>query len=115
MQKISIKGHLEAIVLKLLHEQGQMYGYEITQKVKAITNGTIEITEGALYPLLHRLESEGIISVHLTEEDNRLRKNYRLTEQGHQKRHSAVTELRHFIDALHLLAQPLKTKPSEIK
>jgi DNA-binding PadR family transcriptional regulator len=49
------KGSLTTIVLKLLSETTKMYGYEITQKVKAIT-------EGALYPLLHKLEAENIIN-----------------------------------------------------
>ena len=38
-----------------------MYGYEITQKVKELTKNKIQITEGALYPLLHKLEAEGIV------------------------------------------------------
>ena len=51
-----IKGTLKTIILKLLKEQGKMYGYEITNKVKDLTQGKIQITEGALYPTLHALE-----------------------------------------------------------
>ncbi len=47
-----IKGFLEDIVLYLIHENHEMYGYEITKKVQEITNGTITVTEGALYPIL---------------------------------------------------------------
>jgi PadR family transcriptional regulator PadR len=36
-----------------------MYGYEITQKVKEVSEGGIMLTEGALYPALHKLEAEG--------------------------------------------------------
>ncbi len=57
------KGSLNTIVMKLLEENGRMYGYEITQKVKEITNGDLKITEGALYPALHKLEAEGILEV----------------------------------------------------
>ena len=49
------KGSLTTIVMKLLEENGRMYGYEITQKVKEITKGELKITEGALYPALHKL------------------------------------------------------------
>ena len=49
-----IKGTLQTIVLKQLEENGRMYGYEITQKVKEISDHKIEITEGALYPTLHK-------------------------------------------------------------
>jgi DNA-binding PadR family transcriptional regulator len=44
--------------MKLLEENGKMYGYEITQKVKAITAGELNITEGALYPALHWSQKE---------------------------------------------------------
>ena len=47
------KGSLNTIILKLLGEKDKMYGYEITQKVKQITDGELNITEGALYPALH--------------------------------------------------------------
>ncbi len=60
MQKSSLyKGLLEPIVMQLLKENGRMYGFEITQKVKEITRNQLKITEGALYPLLHRLEANG--------------------------------------------------------
>jgi PadR family transcriptional regulator PadR len=56
-----IKGSLKTIVLKLLKENGRMYGYEITRKVEELTDGKIKLTYGALYPVLHKLESEGIL------------------------------------------------------
>ena len=55
------KGTLQPIILKLLSESDKMYGYEITQKVKALTKGKIDISEGALYPILHRLEHQGVL------------------------------------------------------
>ncbi len=56
-----IKGTLKTIILKLLKENKRMYGYEITQTVKELTGGKIQLTEGALYPSLHSLEAEGIL------------------------------------------------------
>ena len=38
-----------------------MYGYQLTQRAKELTEGELEMTEGALYPLLHKLESDGLI------------------------------------------------------
>jgi DNA-binding PadR family transcriptional regulator len=67
------KGSLTTIVMKLLEENGRMYGYEITQKVKEITKGELKITEGALYPALHKLEAEGVLEVEIENVDNRLR------------------------------------------
>jgi len=76
------KGSLQTIILKLLEENDKMYGYEITQRVKELTKGELQITEGALYPALHKLEGEGFLDVEVSKVDNRLRKYYKLTENG---------------------------------
>ena len=52
------KGTLQTIILNLLSENERMYGYEITQKVKFITQGELLLKEGALYPALHKLEAD---------------------------------------------------------
>jgi len=76
------KGSLNTIIMKLLEENGRMYGYEITQKVKEITKGELNITEGALYPALHKLEAEDLLDVEVEKVDNRLRKYYKLTSKS---------------------------------
>ncbi len=100
------KGCLEPVVLQLLHEQGRMYGYEITQKVKEITAGELIITEGALYPLLHRLEAENLVEVETENIGNRIRKYYSLTRAGKKQRSVAAAELSGFIKALQLILHP---------
>ena len=67
------KGSLQTIILNLLDEKGKLYGYEITKLVKEITKGNLTITEGALYPSLHKLESEGVLEVEITTFNNRKR------------------------------------------
>ena len=57
-----IKGTLKTIIMKLLDDNGRMYGYEITQRVKELTAGKIQLTEGALYPTLHAWEAEAILT-----------------------------------------------------
>ena len=86
--------------MKLLTENEKMYGYEITQKVKAVTKGKLQITEGALYPILHRLEAEGILDVEVKKVDNRLRKYYRLTEKGTRESVNRLAELDEYIRTL---------------
>ena len=66
------KGSLQTIILKLLETNDKMYGYEITQHVKALTNGELKITEGALYPALHKLEAEGLLAVCIQHEMDHL-------------------------------------------
>lgn len=100
------KGCLEPIVLKLLDDNGRMYGYEITQKVKEATAGELNITEGALYPLLHRLEAEGVLEVATENIGNRIRKYYSLTQNGKKEKSKAVLELENFKNTLQILLNP---------
>lgn len=100
------KGSLTTIILKLLSEQKKMYGYEITQKVKALTKGELQITEGALYPSLHKLEAEGLLDVEVAKVDNRLRKYYKLTEKGTKETVSKLQELEQYIATLQGLLNP---------
>ena len=100
------KGSLNTIIMKLLEEKGRMYGYEITQKVKAITLGELNITEGALYPALHKLEAEGLLEVEVEKVDNRLRKYYKLTEKGNKETVNRLAELEEFIKNMQNIVNP---------
>ena len=100
------KGSLNTIIMKLLEEKGRMYGYEITQKVKEITKGDLNITEGALYPALHKLEAEGLLDVEVEKVDNRLRKYYRLTEKGTTETVNRLAELEDFIKNMQTIVNP---------
>ena len=100
------KGSLTTIVMELLEENGRMYGYEITQKVKEITKGELKITEGALYPALHKLEAEGVLEVEIENVDNRLRKYYKLTEKGTAETVNRLAELEEFIKNMQSIVNP---------
>jgi DNA-binding PadR family transcriptional regulator len=100
------KGSLQTIILKLLNEHDKMYGYEITQKVKELTKGELKITEGALYPALHKLEAEGLLDVEVAKVDNRLRKYYKLTEEGTKETVNKLSELESYIQTMQALLNP---------
>jgi PadR family transcriptional regulator PadR len=104
-----LKGTLQTVILKLLEDNTEMYGYEITQKVKEISTGEILLTEGALYPALHKLEADGLLETFTQIVDNRVRKYYRLTEQGGKEVTNKITEAEAFIEQLQLL---LSLKPA---
>ncbi len=95
-----LKGTLQTIILKLLEDNDRMYGYEITQKVKEVTNGEIVLTQGALYPTLHKLEADGLLETSTETVDNRVRKYYQLTEQGEKDVISKMKEVQDFIEQL---------------
>ena len=98
-----IKGTLRVIVLKLLTENKRMYGYEITQRVKELTANEIELTFGALYPTLHKLEAEGLVVTKSVVIDGRARKYYSLTSVGSSSAASEVKEYFDFAKAMNLV------------
>lgn len=102
-QSALLKGSLQLIVLRLLQENGRMYGYELTQVVKEITNGEVLLTEGALYPALHKMEKEGFLATTVELVDNRARKYYSLTPVGKAEIEVKLKETKSFLENLHLL------------
>lgn len=92
-----LKGTLKTVVLNLLRENNRLYGYEITQKVKELTGNKIQITEGALYPLLHKLEADGLVTIEKVHLGKRVRKYYRLTPEGTNNAQKLVDELLDFM------------------
>jgi len=105
-----LKGTLKTIVLKLLADNKKMYGYEITQRVKEITADRIQITEGALYPTLHALEADKMVTTEVEYIGKRIRKYYSLSPTGKAKAREKVNELASFIQTMTLLLD-IKPKP----
>jgi len=98
-----LKGSLQTIILKLLSENGRMYGYEITQRVKELSAGEILLTEGALYPTLHKLESEGLVVTETVNIGKRIRKYYTLTPQGNESATARVQEFLDFVNTMKIV------------
>jgi DNA-binding PadR family transcriptional regulator len=92
--------------MRLLEQEGRMYGYEITQKVKEVTQNSLQIKEGALYPALHKLEADGLLTVDAQRVNNRIRKYYRLTEAGEKETVNKLEELRQYIEDMQHIIQP---------
>jgi len=98
-----LKGSLQVIILKLLNERGRMYGYEITQLVKELTEGEIVLTEGALYPALHKMEKDGLLLTEVELVENRARKYYTLSSEGQAEMKVKLKEAKSFLDNLSVL------------
>ncbi|MEM9339063.1 MAG: helix-turn-helix transcriptional regulator [Bacteroidota bacterium] len=95
-----LKGTLEVIVLKLLSEHGKMYGYELSQKVKEQTEGKIHLKDGSLYPALHKLTKDGMLTYEEVNIGKRVRKYYKLTSQGEDQKAALLDEVKDFIKTL---------------
>ncbi len=106
------RGSLDTIIIKLLSDNGAMYGYEITQHVKELTEGEFSITEGALYPALHRLEAQGLLDTKTKNIGNRFRKYYSLTEKGCSEVNGILKDMEAFIQNMQVILNPsiLKTQ-----
>lgn len=106
-----LKGTLSTIILRLLDDHGKMYGYEITQRVKEMSGEKILIKEGSLYPALHKLLDEGLLEVEKVHIGKRVRKYYKLTQQGHVEKEARFTELKDFMQTIqHLVFPQFKLK-----
>ncbi len=103
-----LKGTLQTIILKLLSGTERMYGYEMTQQVKLITDGEFILTEGALYPALHKLEAEGLLDTVIEVVDGRARKYYSLTVKGKKAQIIKMKDALTFVEKLQVI---LNTKP----
>ena len=95
-----LKGNLKTIVLKVLADHGKMYGYEIAQRVKDLSEGTIMLTEGALYPTLHKMEADGFLRTETVLLGKRVRKYYTLNTAGATKVDEKVREFTSFMKTM---------------
>ena len=77
------KGVLEMLVLQLICRQ-PTYGYELLSRLKETSHGRFALKEGTLYPILYRLEDEGMIAAKWSAGEGRVapKKIYEATEKG---------------------------------
>lgn len=101
-----VRGTLKPIILSVLKERGRLYGYEINKLVSELSINQIQLTDGALYPMLHRLEKDGLVSTEIENVGNRTRKYYKLTETGKTESSKKVDELLQFMKTISLILKP---------
>jgi transcriptional regulator len=101
------KGSTEILILSLLAEE-PMYGYQIGQELQQRSGGYFEMKEGLLYPTLHRMAQQGLLSSEWREsETTRRRKYYAITEKGRRALSDQTSEWQTFTQKLfHLLGTP---------
>jgi DNA-binding PadR family transcriptional regulator len=95
------------IILAIL-SRGEDYGYSIIQKVKGISGGSLAWTDGMLYPVLQRMEIDGLItSKWRLSGENRPRRYYTITVVGRRELESELVSWRNVWHALSRLVEPL--------
>jgi len=88
------------LILSLLKE-GESYGYAIIERVRQLSGGTLEWSDGMLYPVLRRLERDGlVVSRWVVGENQRRRRYYSLTQAGFAAEADARAEWNRVHEAL---------------
>lgn len=106
ISKALIAASTKPLILGILRG-GENYGYQIIQRVKELSGGDIEWADGMLYPVLHRLEKEGLVSTKWkVSDENRMRKYYRLTAAGRKEFETEIKQWVSVNDVLSRLWEP---------
>ena len=88
--------HTQLLVLSLLSNE-DMYGYQMIMELARRSDHTFEMKEGTLYPVLHRMQNQGLLNSYDQDTENgKRRKYYRITEKGRRQLVSEKEEWRSF-------------------
>lgn len=82
IDKSLLTGSTTMLILKLLEDK-DMYGYQMIEELSKRSDDTFSLKAGTLYPLLHNLEEQGIVTSYDENADSaRVRKYYNITKKG---------------------------------
>lgn len=99
--KVLVAASVKPIILSILRE-GRTYGYAIVQRIHELSDGALQWSDGTIYPVLHKLETDGLVnSTWLEADSGRRRKYYSLTPAGHA---AFEVEKQHWLDIDSILA-----------
>lgn len=98
--KDALRGSLDLLVLKTLSLE-PMHGWGISQRVQQISQGSLEVNQGSLYPALQRLEKAGLVTSEWgTTDNNRQARYYRLSTAGRRELSNELESWRRFATGL---------------
>jgi transcriptional regulator len=81
MKADTLNGQLDPLLLATVGDE-PAHGYAILQRLRERSSGAFDLAEGTIYPALHRLERDGLLSSAWSSESGRRRRVYRLTRRG---------------------------------
>ncbi|HET6172798.1 MAG TPA: helix-turn-helix transcriptional regulator [Gaiellales bacterium] len=94
-----LKGHTELLLLQTL-DAGPAHGYLVIDRLRELSQGALDLPEGTVYPVLHRLERAGAIRSQWDASGPRRRRIYELTPRGHSVLRAKRTEWTGFVQAI---------------
>lgn len=99
-----LKGSSDLLVLATLEDEA-LYGYEIAKRLREKSKELFAFGEGMLYPLLHKLEKEGVLESFWQDASGRKRKYYQLTRKGKTVLAARTAEWRAFASAVNAITR----------
>ena len=95
----ALKGHLDLLLLAILAD-GPAHGYAIIEALRLRSQGLFDLPEGTIYPALHRLEYQGLLQSHWSQDSARRKRIYQITPKGRQVLVSRQSEWKQFSKAI---------------
>ena len=108
VSKALVAASTKPMILSILRG-GENYGYQIIQRVKELSGGKLEWADGMLYPVLHRMEKDGLVTTQWKLTEGRMRKYYKITEAGKKE---LVEERKQWLSIHNVLLELWKPIPS---
>ena len=105
MKVEAVRGHLDLILLSVLRESPG-HGYAVIATLRARTDGLLDLTEGSVYPALHRLEELGLLTSEWKPVAGRRRRLYRVTPEGIAALRTERSGWRALVSAMELVLRP---------
>jgi PadR family transcriptional regulator len=109
-QRDLVRGSLDLMVLSVL-AGGKKYGYLIQKQVREASSSRVDLAAGTLYPLLHRLEDEGLVRSSWDGRTARQRKWYELTAAGRKRLSAQAQEWADYAACIRQLLAMAQVKP----
>jgi len=110
-QRDLVRGSLDLMVLSVL-SGGKRYGYLIQKEVRETSGSRVELQAGTLYPLLHRLEEDGLVRSSWDDSTGRQRKWYELTAAGRKRLSAQAQEWNDYAACIRQLLRVAEVKPA---
>ena len=100
-----LQGALDLLILRTL-AIAPNHGWGIQQRIRQVSRESLTVSQGSLYPALHRLEAAGVISSEMAvSENNRKARVYRLTASGRRRLEAETADWRQFSLAIRRLLE----------
>src|SRR5574339_1014449 len=100
-----VQGTLDLLILKILALE-PLHGWAISQRLKQVSGDVLQVSDGSLYPALHKLEQAGWIKAEWKpSENNRRAKFYALTRAGRRQLEKEAADWQRLSGAITLIVQ----------